>query len=122
MIFGPGGLPLCRPATRRPHNREMRTRRDRATRVLAGVAAAGAMVVLLGSSDTLAAGAPGPTHQPSSAHRGVDSAAIVINGILSGFEPKTVELNPGGSLTVTNNDTMTHTFTSDAVGESGPLF
>jgi spore coat protein A len=96
---------------------------DRATRVLAAVAAAGALVVLLGSSDTFAAGASGTSQQRVPVHRAVDSAAIVINGILTGFEPHTVDLNPGGTLTVTNNDTMTHTFTSQAVdGNGDPLF
>ncbi len=101
----------------------MPRRRDRATRVLAGVAAAGVLALLLGSADTFAAGASGTTHQPAASHRGVDSAAIVVNNIFSGFEPDTVDLNPGGTLTVTNNDTMTHTFTSQAIdGDGDPLF
>ncbi len=48
---------------------------------------------------------------------------MVVNSILGGFEPRTVDLNPGGTLTVTNNDTMTHTFTSQAIdGDGDPLF
>ena len=124
MIFAARGASAL--AATDPDDRTIarcRARRDRATRALAGVAAAGALVVLLGSSDTFAAGAVGTAHQPSPAPRAVDSAAIVVNGILSGFEPSTVDLNPGGTLTVTNNDTMTHTFTSQAIdGNGDPLF
>ena len=79
--------------------------------------------VLLGSSDTFAAGAGRDDAPRRPLPRAVDSAAIVVNGIFSGFEPNTVDLNPGGTLTVTNNDTMTHTFTSQAIdGNGDPLF
>jgi spore coat protein A len=101
----------------------MLTRRSRATRALACLAAAGATIVLLGSSDTSAAGAPTTAGTPAAAADGQDSATIVINSTLVGFEPKTVDLNPGGTLTVINNATMDHTFTSDAKdGQGDPLF
>jgi spore coat protein A len=101
------------------HNREVLTSHAR-VRALAGLAAAVAVALAVGTTDTVAAGSPAA---PSPAVTNVDSANIIVNSALTGFEPRTVGLNPGGTLTVTNNDFMAHTFTADALnGRGDPLF
>ncbi len=48
---------------------------------------------------------------------------IPVGGAASGFSPQTVSVERGGAITVVNNDNVTHSVTSDAVGTQGdPLF
>ena len=48
---------------------------------------------------------------------------IPIGGAASGFSPQTVSAERGGAITIVNNDNVTHSVTSDAVGTQGdPLF
>ena len=89
---------------------------------MASFAAASAMVVLLGLSDTFAAVATETAQAPSPA-ASVDSATMVVTGIFTGFEPKTIDLNVGGTLAITNNDPLnTHSVTSVAVRSDGKPF
>jgi spore coat protein A, manganese oxidase len=54
---------------------------------------------------------------------GTATITIVPDGIGWKFDPATTSLAVGGTLTVTNNTTITHTFTSAATGDNGlPLF
>ena len=48
---------------------------------------------------------------------------IPVGGAASGFSPQTVSAERGGAITIVNNDNVTHSVTSDAVGTQGdPLF
>jgi spore coat protein A len=48
---------------------------------------------------------------------------IPVGGAASGFSPQTVSVERGGAITVVNNDNVTHSVTSEAVGTQGdPLF
>ncbi len=98
----------------------MLTRRPLTRAGVAGVAA----VVLLGLPTGTVAGAPRTAGTPSQAADPVDSATIHIISIFKGFDPSTVDLNPGGTLTVTNDDPiLTHSVTSTALRSDGtPLF
>ncbi len=85
----------------------------------------GAGAVLLG----VALSIPPPQPPPSAAaplrtaDRVVATIVIPLGGAASGFSPKAVSLERGGLLTVVNDDNMTHSVTSEAVGTQGdPLF
>ena len=55
--------------------------------------------------------------------RWTTTIVIPVGGAASGFSPQTVSVERGGALTVVNNDNVTHSVTSDAVGTQGdPLF
>jgi spore coat protein A len=126
MIFGPippfplvGGTPV-------PHNHSMPTATQRSLGAVAALAAGTVSMLLLASTNPSAAVAPptspkaGPTAPRAT---GVDSATITIANFQTGFQPKNVDLKPGGELTVVNNDIQTHTFTSVAHdGRGHPFF
>jgi spore coat protein A len=108
----------------------MRRAGQRPLGAVAAVAAGAALVLLLASTNPSAAVTPpsdpaaGLSASPAAPRAtGVDAATITISGIPKRFKPKTVDLNPGGTLTVVNTDTQTHTFTSVALdGRGDPLF
>ncbi len=105
-----------------PHNLRMRSWGERSVGAVASVAVGGALALLLASTNPSAAVTPtGPDAlvQPV----GVDHVDIHAT-LATGFVPKTVALNPGGTLTVYNDDPVNpHTFTSVAVnGQGDPLF
>jgi len=98
----------------------------RVTATAAALALATAAVVLLGQgSRPLALDAAKASTATSTAPT---SATIHIINIAQGFDPKTVTLAPGGTLTIVNDDVngrvpVTHSITSDAIGTNGkPLF
>ena len=57
-------------------------------------------------------------HDPSS-DRMASTIVIPVGGAASGFSPQNVSLERGGLLTVVNDDNVTHTVTSEAVGTQG---
>ena len=82
------------------------------------------MAALLGTGSTPA---PGGVLSASASKPLTDRMAttivIEVGGAVSGFFPATVTLERGGVLTVENNDNVTHSITSEAVGNQGdPLF
>ncbi len=91
----------------------------RVTATTAALALAGAAIALMGaggSGSVLVAstGTAAATAEPTSAH-------IDINGFA--FTPNELALADGGTLTISNNTGIPHTFTSVAIGSNGlPLF
>ena len=128
------GDDLCPPSAlalvagaRVTHNHRMRIRGGRSIGavVTAGVSGAAVLGLALASTNASAASPPRPAALAGAgvaAGVGVDTATITAS-LLNGFSPQTVDLNPGGTLSVQNTDIVTHTFTSDAVDAQGdPLF
>jgi spore coat protein A, manganese oxidase len=105
-----------------PHNHRMRSWGERSIGAVATVAVGAAMALLLSSTNPSAALTP-PGSGAVQQAAGVDHADIHAT-LSTGFVPKTVDLNPGGTLTVYNDDPVNpHTFTSVAVnGQGDPLF
>ncbi len=88
----------------------------------AALALGTATVVLLGESGASVAAPPRPQAGPARAADGVDAATITIEAAGVNhfqFTPSTVNLNPGGTLTVVNETASNHTFTSVAIGPNG---
>ncbi len=105
------------------HNHGMPTRGERSIGAVAAVAAGAALMLLLASTNPSAAVTPRGAGQAAQQAAGVDHMDIHIEGIRSGFDPNMVDLNPGGTITVFNDDLQTHTFTSQAINGAGdPLF
>ncbi|MDX6359864.1 MAG: hypothetical protein QOH37_2918 [Nocardioidaceae bacterium] len=122
MIFRPfRALPLV-GGVRVTHNHGMPYRGNRSIGAIAAVAAAAALTLLLTSTTPSSAVTPPPS-APAQHVVAVDHQDITINSLRTGFEPNVVDLNPGGTITVHNNDFNPHTFTSVAVDGAGdPLF
>jgi FtsP/CotA-like multicopper oxidase with cupredoxin domain len=100
----------------------MPDRGKRSIAVVAAVAAAAALALQLTSTGPSAAVTPRPAAAVQ-ATVGVDHQDVHIAGLITGFSPDTIDLNPGGTITVYNDDIISHTFTSVAVnGQGDPLF
>ena len=83
------------------------------------------VAVVLGITAALppAATLPGAAAARPAAEQRAATIMIAVGGAASGFSPRTVSLERGGTLTVVNNDNVAHSVTSDAVGTQGdPLF
>src|SRR6476659_351113 len=82
-----------------------------------------ATALLLGAALSIPSEAPRPSASRPTSDRVSTTIVIPLGGAASGFSPQDVSVERGGQLTVVNDDNMTHSVTSEAVGTQGdPLF
>jgi FtsP/CotA-like multicopper oxidase with cupredoxin domain len=82
-----------------------------------------ATAALLGAALSIPSSAPSASASRPTSDRIATTIVIPLGGAASGFSPQDVSVERGGQLTVVNDDNMTHSVTSEAVGTQGdPLF